>query len=74
MTFQQALGEAITKDVLFMHIDCGAFLPYRWNPATMKVEWWSVANDKWNEMTHKPGESDDWLVTELPQRRSGYRL
>jgi hypothetical protein len=68
MKFQQALGEAITKDVLFMHVDCGVFLPYRWNPATLRVEWWSIKEDKWMVIDSEDSSGcEDWVVTERPR-------
>ena len=62
MTFRRALAKAIKRDVLFMHVDCGAFTPYRWNPKNLQVEYWGT--EGWTVLTAPPCETDDWIVTD----------
>lgn len=67
LAYREAIAEAIRKDVLFFHIDCGAFTPYRWNPDLSRVEYWH--RERWNPIQMKEDcGAKDWVVSDRPRR------
>ena len=68
MKFIEVLNEAITKEVLFIHVDCGAFTPYRYNKQSNCIEYWDESNNKWeiSEFSNHDSNCDDWIVTKKP--------
>jgi len=61
MKFLEVAKQAAEKDVLFFHIDCGAFLPHRFNPDKMRTEFWN--GSAWAIVQEDPPTCNDWILS-----------